>query len=647
MDIVLKKNNKIFIILFFTVIIISQAMREYIYNNLSVNLNYLIVPIILLLYFFKNKTIKINKINLGIVLLITYIYALGFIFGQYNFVIFIRGLLSFIVPLYLLIIDYKNFNMKSIIKIIIEIYNYFIYFAFLFVVIGIVSGKLKIATGGIIGHSLTAGWYYVVFISLNILKSIYYKKKKNIYIFFDIAIFVVGTLFSTGRVSIILGSILSVVYVLKCCQGWKIKYLVLPVIIILFIMSPAFNNIILEKFRYAISYGDFTNGRLLGLREIRDFSFYPSILIGGGIGYSNYVSMDIFRTINFENPLVMFMFDYGIVSVINLTLLIAVFPIYNMIKHKQYILLLNYIIISIIPFTYNGIAESTGLFFIYIIWVYVYNAFIDNNSCKDNIYVKTSLNEIHEENFEVNNIPKVIHYCWFGGNEKPKIVKKCIRTWKEKMPDYEIIEWNENNFDININRFTRDAYDSKKWAFVSDYCRLWVLYNYGGIYLDTDMEVLKSLDVFLDSKAFGGIELNDVNVAIWGCRKNDSLILEILKFYDNIVFDDYKEDLFKLAIPKIVNKVLNNKGYTITGELLKLDDGTIIYPNEYFYPKEQAWEEVNITENTYTIHHYEGSWRTPIQIYRTKLKKILVNLIGIEKANKLVKKLKSVSNIKK
>ena len=100
----------------------------------------------------------------------------------------------------------------------------------------------------------------------------------------------------------------------------------------------------------------------------------------------------------------------------------------------------------------------------------------------------------------IDKIPKVIHYCWFGGHEKPKLINKCLETWKRYLKDYEIMEWNEENFNIDICSFTKEAYEDKKWAFVSDYCRLWVLYNYGGIYLDTDIEILKPLDDLLDNK---------------------------------------------------------------------------------------------------------------------------------------------------
>ena len=162
----------------------------------------------------------------------------------------------------------------------------------------------------------------------------------------------------------------------------------------------------------------------------------------------------------------------------------------------------------------------------------------------------------------MSRIPKVIHYCWFGNNPKPEIVNKCINTWKIKMPDYTIKEWNEDNFKIADFKFAIDAYEKKKWAFVADYCRLWVLYNYGGIYLDTDMEILHDLTPFTCNEAFTGVEDSE-NIAfgIWGCKPGDQFIKEILDYYDTIDFKNYTDDLFEIAMPNVITKLAKDKGY--------------------------------------------------------------------------------------
>lgn len=229
----------------------------------------------------------------------------------------------------------------------------------------------------------------------------------------------------------------------------------------------------------------------------------------------------------------------------------------------------------------------------------------------------------------MNKIPKVIHYCWFGENKKTKLISKCIDTWKNKLKDYEIIEWNEKNFDINMCTFAKEAYADKKWAFVSDYCRIWVLYNYGGVYLDTDIEVLKSIDDLLDNNSFTGVE-DDEQIAfgIWGCIKEDKFLEEVLSYYNTINYSEYKKDLQSLAIPIHITNIAKRLGYIKEKDRISyFYDGVAVYPKEYFYPKRHSWEEAKITKNTYTIHHYDGTWRKPHQILRSKTKYLLMKTI--------------------
>lgn len=134
-------------------------------------------------------------------------------------------------------------------------------------------------------------------------------------------------------------------------------------------------------------------------------------------------------------------------------------------------------------------------------------------------------------------IPKIIHCAWFGGKEKPEVVKKCIKSWKEHMPDYEIKEWNESNFDVNMFEYSKEAYNNKVWGFVADPIRIWALYNYGGIYLDTDVEVYKSFDDLLDNKFFIGFEQpHYFGNATIGAEKGNELLKEILDEYNKKKF---------------------------------------------------------------------------------------------------------------
>lgn len=209
-------------------------------------------------------------------------------------------------------------------------------------------------------------------------------------------------------------------------------------------------------------------------------------------------------------------------------------------------------------------------------------------------------------------IPKTIHYCWFGGNPKPKLIEKCIKSWKKYCPDYEIIEWNESNFDLNCCDYVKEAFEAKKWAFVSDYARIWALNTYGGIYLDTDVEIKKNLDKFLVHPAFTGFEKKEMPfTAVYGSEANHPLCDTILSSYENrhFVLPDGSFDLTtntitvtKLLVQKY-NIILNNKTQT-------LSDGLVIYSNDYFCPKSYEDNHVYKTKNTHAIHWFNASWHT-------------------------------------
>ena len=143
-------------------------------------------------------------------------------------------------------------------------------------------------------------------------------------------------------------------------------------------------------------------------------------------------------------------------------------------------------------------------------------------------------------------IPKVIHFCWFGGAEYPDLIKNCMASWEKYLPEYEIVKWSEENFDVNCNQYVKEAYENKKWAFITDYVRLYALYNYGGVYLDSDVEVLKPIDEFLDNEAFSGFESRDtVPTAIMASVKGQRFMGELLHDYDNrkLILEDGSIDM--------------------------------------------------------------------------------------------------------
>ena len=209
-------------------------------------------------------------------------------------------------------------------------------------------------------------------------------------------------------------------------------------------------------------------------------------------------------------------------------------------------------------------------------------------------------------------IPKKIHYFWFGGKEKSEDIKKYIDSWKKHLPEYEIIEWNETNFDLKQNKFVKEAYENKKWAFITDYGRLQVLYKYGGIYMDTDVEVVKNLDKLLLNKAFTGMEGNKHCVTgTMGGVKGHKWIKLLLSYYDDKSF--FKEDGSldtKTNTVIITNMTKKYYGWKEENGIQHLKDGLVIYPHEYLCAKSFRTGLVDITKNTYTIHHFKGSWLT-------------------------------------
>jgi mannosyltransferase OCH1-like enzyme len=222
-------------------------------------------------------------------------------------------------------------------------------------------------------------------------------------------------------------------------------------------------------------------------------------------------------------------------------------------------------------------------------------------------------------------IPKKIHYCWFGRGEMPELAKKCLASWVKYLPDYKIIVWNEDNFDINCNQYVREAYQSKKYAFVSDYVRLHALYNHGGIYLDTDVEVLKSFDEFLIHRAFIGFEDNRLcGTGIIASEKGHDWIFDLLEAYNNRRFIRDGGGFDTTPNTLIVTNLTTSKyGLISNNNRQTLTEGVEIYPFDYFCAKDWRTGQVTIGLNTYSVHHYSASWYSKKDKIKMKIRMLL------------------------
>lgn len=209
-------------------------------------------------------------------------------------------------------------------------------------------------------------------------------------------------------------------------------------------------------------------------------------------------------------------------------------------------------------------------------------------------------------------IPKKIHYCWFGKQDIPERDLKCIESWRKFFPDYEIIRWDETNFKVDICSYTKEAYDSKKWAFVSDFVRMYVLYEYGGLYFDTDVEVIKDFDQLITIGPFMGIEQFSpkcmVNPGIgMAAYPKMTIFKEILDSYYQSHFIDENGLMSNYTIVSRVSDILAEHGLKNKNEV-QIVSGLYIYPKEFFCPLDYDTNQLNITNNSYTIHWYRASW---------------------------------------
>jgi len=218
-----------------------------------------------------------------------------------------------------------------------------------------------------------------------------------------------------------------------------------------------------------------------------------------------------------------------------------------------------------------------------------------------------------------SRIPKILHYCWFGGNDFPQLYKNCINSWKIFCPDYEIIEWNENNYDVTKNQFMYEAYQNKKWAFVSDFVRLDVVYNYGGCYLDSDVELIKPLDRFLFDVGFcDSYRPGEVGFAVFGAIAGHKLVRELRDIYDDMSFVNKDNTFNTKPAPEYLKQYFEKCGMSTENKVQKINDMTI-YPTDVFSPLQANLRVLCFTEKTHAIHHYGWSWGSDERISKKYL----------------------------
>lgn len=251
------------------------------------------------------------------------------------------------------------------------------------------------------------------------------------------------------------------------------------------------------------------------------------------------------------------------------------------------------------------------------------------------------------QNFQKNptKIPKIIHYVWLGGNKKPDYLIKNIEGWKKFCPDYQIVEWNEQNFDLNCNRYLKEAVEQKKWAFASDYIRLAVLYEHGGIYMDTDVELLKPIDKFLDADFFANFEnMVMISFTVIGSKPKSEVLKKMLSKYDNRPFVlNQKKGKLDLTTNVIIGSCMMREdfGFTLNNTFQeKIINGEKVqcYPNDFFFSQDYVSKEIHLTENSHGIHVYASSWLGKKQKRQDRFVERLRKFLGDKLFRKVMRK---------
>lgn len=222
-------------------------------------------------------------------------------------------------------------------------------------------------------------------------------------------------------------------------------------------------------------------------------------------------------------------------------------------------------------------------------------------------------------------IPKRIHYCWFGYGPMPELAKKCINSWRQLLPDYEIVEWNEERFNLDEFPYARQAYDAKKYAFVTDVVRLYALYSEGGIYMDTDVEVLKPLDDLLRYEAVSGFETtNLIPTGLMASERGCKIVGELLNDYKSRNFVNGDGSLNKTTNVIYITETLKKYGLQLNNKFQTIA-GFTFFPSDYLCPKSAKDGKIYLTSNSLVIHHFAGSWHSP---WRNKIRNLVVSLGG-------------------
>ena len=234
-------------------------------------------------------------------------------------------------------------------------------------------------------------------------------------------------------------------------------------------------------------------------------------------------------------------------------------------------------------------------------------------------------------------IPKIIHYCWFGRGQMPELALKCIESWHKYLPGYTMKLWNEDSFDINSVPYVKEAYEARKFAFVTDYIRLYALYHEGGIYMDTDVEVLKPLDDLLDLPAFSGYESNKFSnfpTGLMASAAGGVWVKEQLDYYTDrhFLLPDGSLDMTTNTVT--ISRIMKENGFELTGEYQVYKNDMHCFPSDYFCPMTST-RVLKLTKNSYCIHHFAGSWHTPT--LKQKIKKFVFGkIVGAKLTDKLI-----------